>query len=39
MMEGRTFWGKDCAPIAHDIYAAILKKTNAPAARNVAEAK
>ena len=26
MMEGRTFWGKDCAPIAHDIYAAILKK-------------
>ena len=31
MMEGRTFWGKDCAPIAHDIYEAILKKENASA--------
>jgi penicillin-binding protein 2 len=36
MMEGRNFWGKDCAPIAHDIYAEILKKENAPAARNLA---
>ena len=38
MMEGRNFWGKDCAPIARDIYAEILKKENAPAAKNVAEA-
>jgi penicillin-binding protein 2 len=26
MMQGRTLWGKDCAPIAHDIYEALLKK-------------
>jgi penicillin-binding protein 2 len=38
MMEGRTFWGKDCAPIAHDIYAEILKKENAPAPKIKAEA-
>jgi cell division protein FtsI/penicillin-binding protein 2 len=38
MMEGRNFWGKDCAPIAHDIYAEILKKENTPAAKNLAEA-
>jgi penicillin-binding protein 2 len=36
MMEGRTFWGKDCAPIAHDIYAEILKKENAPTPKNLA---
>jgi penicillin-binding protein 2 len=28
MMEGRTFWGSTCAPIAHDIYEEILKKEN-----------
>jgi penicillin-binding protein 2 len=38
MMEGRTFWGKDCAPIAHDIYAEILKKETAPAPKIKAEA-
>jgi len=38
MMEGRTFWGKDCAPIAHDIYAEILKKENTTAAKIPAEA-
>jgi penicillin-binding protein 2 len=37
MMEGRNFWGRDCAPIAHDIYAEILKKENAPAAKNLAK--
>jgi penicillin-binding protein 2 len=31
MMEGRTFWGKDCAPIAHDIYEEIVKEENSAA--------
>jgi penicillin-binding protein 2 len=30
MMEGRTFWGKDCASIAHDIYEEILQKEKSP---------
>jgi len=28
MLEGRTFWGSTCAPVAHDIYEEILKKEN-----------
>jgi cell division protein FtsI/penicillin-binding protein 2 len=30
--------GETCAPIAHDIYAAILKKQNSGAAKNLAAA-
>jgi penicillin-binding protein 2 len=38
MMEGSTLWGRDCAPIAHDIYAEILKKENTLAAKDLATA-
>jgi penicillin-binding protein 2 len=38
MIEGGLdSWGKDCAPIAHDIYEEILKKENASAQGNVAQ--
>ncbi len=33
MVESGTFGGPTCAPIAHDIYAEILKKENTPAAK------
>jgi len=36
--EGRGSGGLVCAPIAHDIYAEILKKENAPAPKIPAEA-
>jgi len=36
--ENRGSGGSVCAPIAHDIYAAILKKENAPAPKILAEA-
>jgi len=36
--EGRGSGGLVCAPIAHDIYAEILKKENTPAPKNLAEA-
>jgi len=36
--EGRGSGGLVCAPIAHDIYAEILKKENAPAPKTLAEA-
>jgi penicillin-binding protein 2 len=39
MVESGTFGGPTCAPIAHDIYAEILKKENAPAPATLAEAK
>jgi penicillin-binding protein 2 len=39
MVESGTFGGPTCAPIAHDIYAEILKKENAPAPGTLAEAK
>jgi penicillin-binding protein 2 len=38
MVESGTFGGPTCAPIAHDIYAEILKKENAPAAKTLAAA-
>jgi penicillin-binding protein 2 len=38
MMEGRTFFGANCAAIAHDIYAEILKRENADTPNNLAEA-
>jgi penicillin-binding protein 2 len=38
MVESGTFGGPTCAPIAHDIYAEILKKENAPAPAALAEA-
>ena len=37
MMEGRTFWGATCAPIAHDIYEEILNhRRNADSAATLA---
>jgi penicillin-binding protein 2 len=36
MVESGTFGGPTCAPIAHDIYAEILKKENTPAPKNPA---
>jgi len=38
MMEGRNFFGANCAAIAHDIYAEILKRENAATPNNLAEA-
>ena len=38
MVESGISGGVTCAPIAHDIYAAILKKENAPAPKILAEA-
>jgi penicillin-binding protein 2 len=38
MMEGRTFWGSTCAPVAHDIYEEILKKANADTPKTLARA-
>ncbi|MGH7990618.1 MAG: penicillin-binding transpeptidase domain-containing protein, partial [Limisphaerales bacterium] len=36
MVENGTYGGTTCAPIAHDIYEEILKKENAPDAKNLA---
>ncbi|HUA37412.1 MAG TPA: penicillin-binding transpeptidase domain-containing protein [Candidatus Sulfopaludibacter sp.] len=38
MVESGTYGGPTCAPIAHDIYEEILKKANANAPRNLAQA-
>jgi penicillin-binding protein 2 len=37
MVEGGTYGGTTCAPIAHDIYEEILKKENSSAQANVAQ--
>ncbi|MGH7950443.1 MAG: penicillin-binding transpeptidase domain-containing protein [Limisphaerales bacterium] len=37
MMQGRSLWGRDCAPIAHDIYEKLLKKENAKTPQAVAK--
>jgi peptidoglycan glycosyltransferase len=38
MVESGTYGGPTCAPIAHDIYAEILKKANADTPRTLARA-